>query len=323
MSALTAVLAVDVGKTGCRAALWTHTSATTPPEIREASGAPGLAGPDGVTLTEKAVLTAGRSVLDQAGVPAPTAVCVGAAGAATAPQAADELARRLRSSLAADEVAVTSDAITSHAGALGGSAGIVLAAGTGTVAVGFGHDGSFARADGWGPWLGDEGSGSWIGRAGLRAALRAHDGRGPESLLAQAARQQYGPLEQLPAALDQGGNTARATAAFAPAVAKAAAAGDSVADAILREAATAWCETVIAVARRLGDTSPLPVTVTGGLARLKGTLPTEFDTLLLTSGRALPRVQPLGGSLEGARLLASRRDAPHEAFVTRVGPSPV
>lgn len=243
-------------------------------------------------------------------------------GAATSPSAARELAQRLLTTLAAGEVAVTSDAITSHAGAVGGSPGIVLAAGTGTVAVGLGHDGTFARVDGWGPWLGDEGSGSWIGRAGLRAVLRAHDGRGPATVLQESAAQLHGPLDGLPGALDQGGNTARATAAFAPIVAKAASAGDEVSIGILREAATAWGETVVAVARRIGGTSPLRVAVTGGLVHLGDALLSEFDAFLAGSGYELPRVQPSGGSLDGARLLASRRDAPQEPFVVRAGPTP-
>lgn len=315
------VLAVDVGKTGCRAAVWTAGS-LEPHETCEAHGAPGLAQPDGVPLTEKAVLTAGRAALDRAGVRIPDAVCVGAAGAATSPSAARELAQRLLTTLAAGEVAVTSDAITSHAGAVGGAPGIVLAAGTGTVAVGLGHDGTFARVDGWGPWLGDEGSGSWIGRAGLRAVLRAHDGRGPATLLQEAATQLHGPLDGLPGALDQGGNTARATAAFAPTVAKAASTGDEVSIGILREAAIAWGETVVAVARRIGGTSPLCVAVTGGLVHLGDALLPEFDAFLAGSGYELPRVQPSGGSLDGARLLASRRDAPQEPFVVRAGPDP-
>ncbi|MFH8735327.1 MULTISPECIES: hypothetical protein [unclassified Streptomyces] len=76
---MAAVLAVDVGKTGCRAAVWTAGS-VEPHETCEAHGAPGLAQPDGVPLAEKAVLTAGRAALDRAGVRIPDAVCVGAAG---------------------------------------------------------------------------------------------------------------------------------------------------------------------------------------------------------------------------------------------------
>ncbi|WP_345964448.1 BadF/BadG/BcrA/BcrD ATPase family protein [Streptomyces sp. BRB040] len=118
--------------------------------------------------------------------------------------------------LAVREAAVTSDAVTAHAGALGGRAGVVLAIGTGSVAVGIGADGAYARVDGWGPLLGDDGSGARIGTAGLRAALRAHDGRGPATSLLNAAAGLFGDLERLPARVGRDGNPARTAASFAP-----------------------------------------------------------------------------------------------------------
>ncbi len=115
-------------------------------------------------------------------------VIVGAAGALAAPDAARALGDALLASLRVDRVAVTSDAVIAHAGALNGEPGVVLIVGTGVVALAIGADGALRTADGWGPWLGDEGGGAWIGAAGLRAALRAHDGRGPSTTLLDAAR---------------------------------------------------------------------------------------------------------------------------------------
>jgi len=69
-------------------------------------------------------------------------------------------------------VLVTDDAVTAHLGALGGEPGVVVAAGTGAIALGVGESGASARADGWGTLLGDDGGGYWIGRrSGARAAL--------------------------------------------------------------------------------------------------------------------------------------------------------
>lgn len=61
---------------------------------------------------------------------------------------------------------------------------------------------SWRRADGWGHLLGDCGSGAWIGRAGLEAAMRAYDGRsgGSAALLARAEKL-FGPAAGLPGAL--------------------------------------------------------------------------------------------------------------------------
>ena len=65
---------------------------------------------------------------------------------------------------------------------VGDEPGVVLIAGTGSIAYGVNHDGFAARAGGWGYVLGDEGSGYWIGRQALAAVVREADGRGPKTL---------------------------------------------------------------------------------------------------------------------------------------------
>ncbi|MFC9082013.1 BadF/BadG/BcrA/BcrD ATPase family protein, partial [Streptomyces sp. NPDC057062] len=253
---MTAAVAVDLGKTGCRAVLWNDGTGPAP-DVHEVPGAPGLAADHGVELARTAVRAAVLPLLEGQPQLRLAAVCVGAAGAAAAPEAARELAGLLLEDLSADEVAVTSDAVTAHAGALGGRTGVVLAIGTGSVAIGIGEDGSYARVDGWGPWLGDEGSGAWIGAAGLRAALRAHDGRGPDTALLAAAEARFGDPDRLPSALGRDGNPARTAATFAPDVARAAAAGDAAASAVVQDAATALGEAVLAAAHRVGGDDAL------------------------------------------------------------------
>src|SRR5690606_26409477 len=56
------------------------------------------------------------------------------------------------------------DAAAAQSGAFGGDAGIVLSAGTGAICLGIDEDNERYYADGWGPLLGDEGSGYWIGQ---------------------------------------------------------------------------------------------------------------------------------------------------------------
>ncbi|MET8413569.1 ATPase, partial [Streptomyces sp. NPDC005195] len=86
---MTAVLAVDLGKTGCRAVLWTGPDGPDHP-VREVPGAPGLAESDGVTAAVVAV-TAAAALVDELASELPSgrldAVCVGAAGAAADPAA--------------------------------------------------------------------------------------------------------------------------------------------------------------------------------------------------------------------------------------------
>nr|BFD80811.1 BadF/BadG/BcrA/BcrD ATPase family protein [Streptomyces sp. Xyl84] len=340
-------MAVDLGKTGCRAVLWDDDVPARPlGGVHEVPGAPGLATGDGVAAARAAVRAAVLPLLERVPAFRPDALCVGAAGAASAPEAARDLAQRLLEDLPAQEVAVTSDAVTAHAGALGTRPGVVLALGTGSVALGIGDDGTYARVDGWGPWLGDEGSGAWIGAAGLRAALRAHDGRGPATALLAAAVERFGDPERLPAALDRDGNPARTAASFAPDVARVAAAGDESAAAVLREAAAALGEAVLAAARRIGGATalpatpsgplpgtpplaptappsgtgaaPLPVALTGGLTGLGEPLLGPLRASLAGSPLALDVRPALGDPLDGARLLALDASAPHEPHVARV-----
>ncbi|MFE2138531.1 BadF/BadG/BcrA/BcrD ATPase family protein, partial [Streptomyces sp. NPDC059466] len=251
---MTAVLAVDLGKTGCRAVLWTGPDGPGHP-VHEVPGSPGLAESGGVTAAVAAVTAAaalGGGLASALPAGRLDTVCVGAAGAAADPAAARSLAEQLLDALPTDEVAVTSDAVTAHAGALGGGAGVVLAAGTGAVTVGVGDGGTFARVDGWGPWIGEEGRGAWIGRAGLRAALRSHDGRGPATALTSAAADRFGDLDRLPATVGHSANQARLTAAFAPVVAGAASDGDAVANGNFRDAAAALSEALVSAGPRIG-----------------------------------------------------------------------
>lgn len=299
------VLAVDLGKTGCRAVL-----AGDGRREAHGPGSPGLAAPDGPALACAAILAVARLVLD-----GPVgAVCAGAAGALAAPGAALELARLLCAGLPARTAAVASDAVTSHAGALGGEPGVVLAVGTGAVALGIGPNGAMHRADGSGLWLGDEGGGAWIGLHGLRAALRAADGRGTATaLLAASAR--LGPPDVLPGLVEGHPNPPRFAAAFAGDVARAAAAGDAVARAIMGQAVTALAGSVRAAARLAGR-RPVQVAVTGGLLRLGP----AFAEPLVAALRALPGVEPVparGTALDGALLLASHKCAVHERHTAR------
>ncbi|MDP7727929.1 N-acetylmuramic acid 6-phosphate etherase [Mycobacterium sp. TY813] len=234
------ILAVDLGKTSCRAAVRGHTAV--------GPGAPGLSAPGGVRAAESAILAVARelSPVDE--------VVVGAAGALTAPDAARALASALLNSMSVKRVTVTSDAVLAHAGALNGGPGVVLVVGTGVVALSIGADGTLRTADGWGAWLGDEGGGAWIGAAGLRAALRAHDGRGPATILLDAARARFGAPRSWPAQLTD----AASLASFAPDV-LAAGNDDATALAIVSAAA----EALAATARAVCDG---PVAMVGGLA---------------------------------------------------------
>ncbi|HYJ67940.1 MAG TPA: BadF/BadG/BcrA/BcrD ATPase family protein [Nocardioidaceae bacterium] len=305
------IAGADVGKTRCRVAIADSDGSRL--HTVEGPGAEGLAQPGGVDdatavvtgLIDKAVSsgsTEGRRV---------AALAVGAAGAATARvDAQDALALRLHQRTGIEQIAVTSDSVVAHAGALAGASGVVLAVGTGAVTLGIGDDGRDCRVDGWGQWLGDEGSGAWIGREALRTVVRALDGRGPDTTLMTAAQEQFGTLGALPAALAITPELPRTSAAFVPAVVACAAEGDAVAADVLDRAVAAWVESTGVAARAVAATT---VACVGGLS--------SVERLRESWHRALPSelavVAAQGDAVDGALLLAGRSDLPHERQVRR------
>ncbi|HEX9998161.1 MAG TPA: BadF/BadG/BcrA/BcrD ATPase family protein [Abditibacterium sp.] len=84
------------------------------------------------------------------------------------------------------------DVVAAHAGAFAGQPGIVLSAGTGAICFGADETGEKFYADGWGPVMGDEGGGYWIGIEALRAVCRAVDGRGPKTRLVSPVLDAFG-----------------------------------------------------------------------------------------------------------------------------------
>lgn len=83
----------------------------------------------------------------------------------------------------AREVVIGTDVEVAFASAFPEGPGVLLIAGTGSIAWARTSDGEVLRSGGWGQHLGDEGSGYALGRDGLVLVTRAHDGRVPPTLL--------------------------------------------------------------------------------------------------------------------------------------------
>jgi len=163
--------------------------------------------------------------------------------------------------------------VVTHDGAVGIAAGspshsgILVTCGTGSLVYGRRADGAERFAIGRGLVLGDEGSGFDIGQRGLRAVVRAADGRGAPTLLEQLVRERLGiasigDLVTWVTPFDK-----KRIATVAPLVFEAAAAGDPVAEAIVSNALAELALGVKAVAEALwpGAEKPDHVLLTGGV----------------------------------------------------------
>src|ERR671916_3179556 len=115
----------------------------------------------------------------------PKVLCVGVAGVGRDPER-EALWQALLARDLADEVVIHAGFAVALDDAFGDGPGILLIAGTGSVAFGRGPSGTFGRAGGWGPIFGDEGSGQWLGRRALSAVAAAADGREPPTALTGA-----------------------------------------------------------------------------------------------------------------------------------------
>ncbi|MFF3290541.1 N-acetylglucosamine kinase [Streptomyces sp. NPDC003023] len=304
------VLGVDSGGSGLRAAL---TDARAPRHAEPVSSSgpvrTGTAGIDAEHLMEQ-LLPMARDLMESAGADRLSAVVIGAAGMGTlGARLRAELPSALEDALGVRQLGLAADGVTAYAGALGSRPGAVVAAGTGVIAVGT-DLASWRRADGWGHLLGDCGSGAWIGRAGLEAALRAHDGRrGGSAALLGRMEAVFGTAPELPELLYPRSDRPAMLASFAPEVARCAD-HDPVAAGILARAAEHIAEAAAAVCPAPGETPDgCDVALTGGLLNLGEPL---LEPLRARLAGQLPHARqvsadgdPLFGALRIAAALAA------------------
>jgi glucosamine kinase len=264
--------------------------------------------PGGAERSAAVIHEVARRAATQAGVALPAvAALVGAAGAGRVPEQ-EQLAAAIKATGAAERVAVHGDIEIALAAAFGDGPGVLVNAGTGSIAYARLADGRLFRAGGYGWQLGDEGGGYWLGRRALSAAARGQDGLAESSTL----------LERLLVALglqtfdDLIRWTATATpaqvAALAPHVLNAAREGETVAQRIIEEAAGELCDLVRALSRHFTGSGEFEIATAGGLLRPGSPLLAAFRARLAT---AVPRARPadVSGAVDapvGALRLAAR-----------------
>jgi N-acetylglucosamine kinase-like BadF-type ATPase len=265
-----AVIGIDVGNSKTDVALVSR-SGETLAAVRGPTASHQQVGPEGAfatitALVERASVEAG---LEPKGRPIADVIVCCAAGADFH---ADRvlLERGLAATRLAASVVVVNDC---YAGLRAGTPrkwGVCVICGSGMNCLGIAPNGRAARFDALGEMSGDWGGGGSVGEAGLAAAVRAEDGRGPSSVLARLVPAYFGlrTPRALTAAMYRGTIPYRRHIEIAPLVFAAATAGDAVAIGIVDRQAdeiVAWANAAIRRVRM--QRLDLDVVLAGGIFR--------------------------------------------------------
>lgn len=297
------VVAVDAGGTKTFAAsLDLATGATT-------TGHAGPANPDAVGL--EAGVAAIAEAVREAGDGRTDVRRVVVAGAGT-----DAITLGAAVGAAIPGTLFVNDVVAAWATVAAGAPAIAVISGTGSNSLGVDADHRARRAGGWGHIFGDEGSGHWLGRELVGAAVRAFDGRDPATALGELLCRELGSADVGAAVIKlYAEHVGKAeVAALAPLVGEAAAAGDAVAAALLDRAGALLARHVVAIADGLAlpaDTT-LPIGLTGSTWKAGAGLTDRFaaDVAARLPAAEVTRIDtpPAVGALALALHAAGRSD---------------
>jgi len=189
-------------------------------------------------------------------------------------------------------LAVQSDAYTTLLGAHGGSPGVIVALGTGSIAAALDENGHCRTAGGYGFPSGDEASGAWLGLRAIAHAQQALDGRVVPDAFSEELLARTGATDRASLVIWCCGATQPAYAALAPTV--LAHRSHPIAARLLRQAGADIAQLIDA----LDAGGPLPVALCGGLgASLADYVPVAHRARL---------APPAADSAHGAVQLAQR-----------------
>jgi glucosamine kinase len=212
--------------------------------------------------------------------------------------------RDLMTSIVGGQVEIVGDVDIAFEDAFGSRPGVVVIAGTGSIAYGRNFKGEIARAGGWGYAISDEGSGHWIGVEAVREALRAHD-LGEHSGLLNDLMAAIGALDFDDFIVRLNGSPAVDFASLFPIVLAASDNGDAMATEILTRAGRELVEMAGIVIERLFGEQSLSVATHGGVLASSTIVREHFaEELKSRYSRAacLEReIDPARGALERAR----------------------
>jgi N-acetylglucosamine kinase-like BadF-type ATPase len=240
-------------------------------------------------------------------------VCVGLAGL-DSPKDVETMTQAIDDLNLTPKAMIVNDWRLALAGSLVDEAGVMLNAGTGSVAAGQDGAGRVLSVGGWGNIIDDRGSAYDIGREALYAAVRQYDGRGPDTLLLGMIMERLsldyprGLVERV--YVDQ--MSVSEIASLCTLVAAAASKGDFVARRILRERGLLLAELALTTASRLGILEfEFKITLHGGVFKAGSFLTEPLRQAIAESAPLAKVVEPvLRPECGGIVLLMQRRGAP-------------
>jgi N-acetylglucosamine kinase-like BadF-type ATPase len=229
--------------------------------------------------------------------------CIGIAGGAR-PETA-EIVRRILSEIVGGQIEVVGDMVIAMEAASGTGPGVVVIAGTGSIAYGRNGAGQTARAGGWGFAISDEGSAHWIGRTAVSAVMRAQD-EGQSTTLLEKLMEAWRVDTREQLILAANASPPPDFGALLPTVVAAAQSQDALAHDVLAQAGAELASLgKIVIARLFHEGEDVQVAISGGVFRNADLVRRVFyNNLRLTYPKIVPGdtlVDPVMGALELAR----------------------
>jgi len=229
-------------------------------------------------------------------------VCMGASGGGRPETAASF--RQIFAEITPAPVQIVGDMVIALEAAFGSGAGVIVVAGTGSVAYGRDVNGQTIRVGGWGFAISDEGSGHWIGRCAVASVLRALD-EGHRSTLLADISEAWNLVTVDDLVIAANALPPPDFSRLFSLVVHAAVSGDTLAQSLLTGAASELSRLAALVVQRLPQTPYPPVAMTGSVFRqseqVRRTFVDELERRFPGIGIHREIADPVEGALALAR----------------------
>jgi len=208
--------------------------------------------------------------------------------------------------IAGDRVILQADELNVFISALGKEYGAVVLAGTGSFAMGINKKAVRVTIGGWGPVIGDPGSGRWMAVQALQAVAMEYDGIGPSTLLTEKIKGYYSidNMDDLRRVVVMGNVNA------VPFLVKEAVqAGDRVASTIINAAAGILASMANVIITRLDlDHSDYELALTGGISNFGEFILQPFMNAVRSVHQNIMIIKPRFAPVLGSVMIAAKED---------------